>query len=630
MAAVLTPQWSNSYSPQVRLTVNAVNASSSIANLNWTLEYVGHGYPPHTAGGRAYSVVIAGETVGSGSYDINGKTGTYTIANGTKQVTRQKSNQNISFSVSFAFNLTWSGVYGGTKSASGSVTVQARSSNTYSFNANGGSGAPSAATKWGGIDFTFPTGKPSRTGYEFNGWYNSDINSGTLYQPGQTVHDLPDQAVTWYASWTANTFTVTYNANYGTGAPAAQTKVYDVDLILSSTQPTRENCIFLGWGTAPLATTVAYTPGATYSANASITLYAMWRLAYNNPVISNVKVDRCQSSGTFDDEGKYFKISFDWQLDEVNSGGIKNITISYKLIGGTSDYVNYPITATGKSGSVTNRVYGLGLLSTESSYDIKIVVEDDKGSTEYHATLPATKYIIDFSPQGGVGFGRPAPSDQTVAFSIPVIINGTNMFLNNGAAIYFQDTDGENSMSLVRGTSVDRQLIWTLNQLYLTGSLALNSHLYLSNDAGVAGRSTSGSYLNMLKMNTSDQVELNWSSGGLRGMVRKQLWAGTWSSGSITVADVPKYNMFLISFSGGTEDDTEDGYLIANRNAAGTRISGIGAVIGGTGNSPRIVCCDIMVSGSTLTYSGLTMNAITASVGHFSSGRKIRRIVGLF
>ena len=123
---------------------------------------------------------------------------------------------------------------------------------------------------------------------------------------------------------------------------------------------------------------------------------------------------------------------------------------------------------------------------------------------------------------------------------------------------------------------------------------------------------------------------MNWTSGGLRGRVRKQLWAGTWTSGSLTLAEVPFYNMFLISFSGGTDDTTEDGYLIANRDATGKRISGIGSVIGGTGNSPRIVCCDITVDGTKLTYSGLTMTAITSSIGSFKTARKIRRIVGLF
>lgn len=623
MATILTPQWSNSYSPQVRLTVNAVNASSSITNLNWTLEYVGHGYPPHTTGGRAYSVVIAGETVGSGSYDINGKTGTYTIANGTKQVTRQKSNQNISFSVSFAFNLTWSGVYGGTKSASGSVTVQARSSNTYSFNANGGSDAPSAVTKWGGIDFTFPTGKPSRTGYEFNGWYNSDINSGTLYQPGQTVHDLPDQAVTWYASWTANTFTVTYNANYGTGAPGSQTKVYDVDLILSSTQPTRENHIFLGWGTAPLATTVAYAPGATYSANASITLYAMWRLAYNPPVIENVKIDRSTSLGTITDEGDMAAVSFDWRLDE-NSGGLESIKVGYRREGGS--WFDSTVTASGMSGHVEKKTVGL-MLSTENSYEIRILVTDDKGSTEYIGTLPATKYIIDFSPEGGIGFGKPAPDDQTIR-CYKDFYHESPVYVVGGQSIYFEDSDGEYSIRLVRG-SQPGMLTTNLDRWDINGDLYIDN-VHLRNNMALMGQLTSGSYSAIVKLNSSDQVELNWTSGGLRGRVRKQLWSGTWSSGSLTLAEVPFYNMFLISFSGGTNDTTEDGYLIANRDATGKRISGIGAVIGGTGNSPRIVCCDITVDGTKLTYSGLTMTAITSSIGSFKTARKIRRIVGLF
>ena len=623
MATILTPQWSNSYSPQVRLTVNAVNASSSITNLNWTLEYVGHGYPPHTTGGRAYSVVIAGETVGSGSYDIKEKTGTYTIANGTKQVTRQKSNQNISFSVSFAFNLTWSGVYGGTKSASGSVTVQARSSNTYSFNANGGSGAPSAVTKWGGIDFTFPTGKPSRTGYEFNGWYNSDINSGTLYQPGQTVHGLPDQAITWYASWTANTFTVTYNANYGTGAPGSQTKVYDVDLILSSTQPTRENHIFLGWGTAPLATTVAYAPGATYSANASITLYAMWRLAYNPPVIENVKIDRSTSLGTITDEGDMAAVSFDWRLDE-NSGGLESIKVGYRREGGS--WFDSTVTASGMSGHVEKKTVGL-MLSTENSYEIRILVTDDKGSTEYIGTLPATKYIIDFSPEGGIGFGKPAPDDQTIR-CYKDFYHESPVYVVGGQSIYFEDSDGEYSIRLVRG-SQPGMLTTNLDRWDINGDLYIDN-VHLRNNMALMGQLTSGSYSAIVKLNSSDQVELNWTSGGLRGRVRKQLWSGTWSSGSLTLAEVPFYNMFLISFSGGTNDTTEDGYLIANRDATGKRISGIGAVIGGTGNSPRIVCCDITVDGTKLTYSGLTMTAITSSIGSFKTARKIRRIIGLF
>ena len=623
MASCITSQWSNTYSPQVRLTVDAVNANSTLANLNWKLEYVGHGYPPHTTGGRAYSIVVAGETVSSGSYDINGKTGTYTIASGTKQVSRTKSNQTVSFSLSFAFNLTWSGVYSGTRSASGTVTVQARSSNTYSFNANGGTGAPSSATKWGGEDFTFPTGKPNRTGYAFAGWYNTSINNGTVYQPGQTVHDLPDQAVTWLAKWTANTFTVKYDANGGTGAPGNQTKTYGVTLKLSTTVPTRENCIFLGWGTAPGSTTVAYAAGANYTANADLTLYAMWRRAYNPPVIENVKIDRSTSLGTITDEGDMAAVSFDWRLDE-NSGGLESIKVGYRREGGS--WFDSTVTASGMSGHVEKKTVGL-MLSTENSYEIRILVTDDKGSTEYIGTLPATKYIIDFSPEGGIGFGKPAPDDQTIR-CYKDFYHESPVYVVGGQSIYFEDSDGEYSIRLVRG-SQPGMLTTNLDRWDINGDLYIDN-VHLRNNMALMGQLTSGSYSAIVKLNSSDQVELNWTSGGLRGRVRKQLWSGTWSSGSLTLAEVAFYNMFLISFSGGTDDTTEDGYLIANRDATGKRISGIGAVIGGTGNSPRIVCCDITVDGTKLTYSGLTMTAITSSIGSFKTARKIRRIIGLF
>lgn len=623
MASCITSQWSNIYSPQVRLTVDAVNANSTLANLNWKLEYVGHGYPPHTTGGRAYSVVVAGETVSSGSYDINGKTGTYTIASGTKQVSRTKSNQTVSFSLSFAFNLTWSGVYSGTRSASGTVTVQARSSNTYSFNANGGTGAPSSATKWGGEDFTFPTGKPNRTGYAFAGWYNTSINNGTVYQPGQTVHDLPDRAVTWLAKWTANTFTVKYDANGGTGAPGNQTKTYGVTLKLSTTVPTRENCIFLGWGTAPGSTTVAYAAGANYTANADLTLYAMWRRVYNPPVIENVKIDRSTSLGTITDEGDMAAVSFDWRLNE-NSGGLESIKVGYRREGGS--WFDSTVTASGMSGHVEKKTVGL-MLSTENSYEIRILVTDDKGSTEYIGTLPATKYIIDFSPEGGIGFGKPAPDDQTIR-CYKDFYHESPVYVVGGQSIYFEDSDGEYSIRLVRG-SQPGMLTTNLDRWDINGDLYIDN-VHLRNNMALMGQLTSGSYSAIVKLNSSDQVELNWTSGGLRGRVRKQLWSGTWSSGSLTLAEVPFYNMFLISFSGGTNDTTEDGYLIANRDATGKRISGIGAVIGGTGNSPRIVCCDITVDGTKLTYSGLTMTGITSSIGSFKTARKIRRIVGLF
>lgn len=70
-------------------------------------------------------------------------------------------------------------------------------------------------------------------------------------------------------------FAVTYNANGGTGAPSAQEKRTGIDLTLSSTQPTRDGYTFAGWATSTDGS-VEYAAGATYTANAAVTLYAQW------------------------------------------------------------------------------------------------------------------------------------------------------------------------------------------------------------------------------------------------------------------------------------------------------------------------------------------------------------------
>lgn len=101
------------------------------------------------------------------------------------------------------------------------------------------------------------------------------------------------------------TYTVTYNANGGTGAPAAQTKNHGQALTLSSAKPTRDNASagsytvtlngnggsvspasltaarttsysFKNWNTASNGSGTAYNPGASYTADANVTLYAQW------------------------------------------------------------------------------------------------------------------------------------------------------------------------------------------------------------------------------------------------------------------------------------------------------------------------------------------------------------------
>ena len=153
----------------------------------------------------------------------------------------------------------------------------------------------------------------SRSGYTFKGWRVGTDASATIYnqdislKPETICPELKNKStsVKLYAVWEANKYTITYNANGGTGAPANQTKTHGTALTLSSTKPTRADAsagsytvtlnanggtvsstsltaarttkyTFKNWNTAQNDGGTSYNSGASYNMNASATLYAQW------------------------------------------------------------------------------------------------------------------------------------------------------------------------------------------------------------------------------------------------------------------------------------------------------------------------------------------------------------------
>ena len=85
---------------------------------------------------------------------------------------------------------------GGITYASMSYTVPALASYKVIYNSNGGSGAPSAQTKYYGKTLTLSSTKPTRTGYTFKGWATSASGSVT-YASGASY--ASNSALTLYA-----------------------------------------------------------------------------------------------------------------------------------------------------------------------------------------------------------------------------------------------------------------------------------------------------------------------------------------------------------------------------------------------------------------------------------------------
>lgn len=75
-------------------------------------------------------------------------------------------------------------------------------------------------------------------------------------------------------------YTLSYNANGGTGAPAAQSQsssTGSASFTISSIRPTKENSDFLGWNTSATATSALYQPGGNITITGNTTLYAIWK-----------------------------------------------------------------------------------------------------------------------------------------------------------------------------------------------------------------------------------------------------------------------------------------------------------------------------------------------------------------
>lgn len=175
-----------------------------------------------------------------------------------------------------------SGFSHGTDYATTTVTVPAVARPTYtvSYNANGGSGAPSSQTKQHDITLTLSSTKPTRDGYEFAGWGTSATDTGVKYSAGGQY--TGNASITLYAIWTnVAKLTINYNANGGSGAPVSQTHLINTTSKISGAKPTLDKYVFLGWSTSSSATSATYIADGQYTNNsftdgATVTLYAVW------------------------------------------------------------------------------------------------------------------------------------------------------------------------------------------------------------------------------------------------------------------------------------------------------------------------------------------------------------------
>lgn len=230
---------------------------------------------------------------------------------------------------------------------------------TVKFDGNKGSDGVEIKKDYDAAIGELPTS--TRTGYTFDGWY-TEKSGGTKITEASKI---PSKNTTYYAHWTINQYTVTFDGNGGSNGDAI-TADYDSELQTLPTS-TREGYTFDGWytaktgGTKILTTTKMPLDGATY--------YAHWN--------------------TVD-----YTITYD--LNDGNSGEAKNHENN------PSKYTIESDAITLQNPTWTGRVF-TGW--TWAGHDSKeLVVTIDKGTTgnkTYKANWELAAYTVTFDSQGG-------------------------------------------------------------------------------------------------------------------------------------------------------------------------------------------------------------------------------------
>lgn len=549
-------------------------------------------------------------------------TGTYSISgNGSAKKT---------ISITFEFYNSDTGK-SYSKTLYADVTVPALISYTVSYNANGGSGAPGKQTKWKDQTLVLSSTKPTRSGYVFSSWNTASNGTGTKYNPGGNY--TTNASATLYAQWAANGYTVSYDANGGTGAPSQQTKTHGVALTLSSTKPTRTNYTFKGWGTSKSATTVSYQAGGSYTNNATITLYAIWELSHKKPRISNVSLSRVTRIGTnsdgtgiyeVSDDGSLIRIDMTWSCD----GTEPELIFYYKLSTAADVDANWqdavPKNSIGTSGTNYYVLTGSNV-DPEESWDIKIELTDSVGTSTYRGILPSKHFVMDFKSGGdGAAFGKTAEIAECLDVAWNTRVR-KDISIDGNATI-----DGYVCIGEKTGFQDGKEGIYLDDQGYMHLERDMDDGkpyigFYSDKDAGAAASaiiqynndSTDGNNGKMEFLNATgyrfDKYTLIGSSKTAYNDGKSGWYLGPDGTAHITAAGSPGIYFHRASSTGTTAyiEEATAGTLTVSSNLKSGNITATGTVSGASASITN------GVSATTVTASSYTSTANVRGTGNY-------------
>ena len=204
------------------------------------------------------------------------------------------------------------------------------------------------------------------------------------------------------------TYTVSFDACGGTGAPGAQTKTEGESMTLSAVVPVRKGYTFLGWAKKANAAKADYQPGDTYTAEGNVTLYALWE---KDPVvITGIEIATLPDKTDYlvgeslDTAGLTLRVLYSDDTEELLTEGFTLAGFDPQTAGTQTVTVSY----SGFDASYSVTVSKVGKLKVESAYamqgdtvTLRVTLSDNPGFADLTLSLSYDKtYLTLVSAEG--------------------------------------------------------------------------------------------------------------------------------------------------------------------------------------------------------------------------------------
>lgn len=433
------------------------NIAGNYTNINWNLKLVstGHGANIVSSAAKSCTVKFNGTTVFSGTVNIGLSAGqTKTLRSGSNFRINHNSDGKKTFSYSFSqqINITYSGAYIGTKSASGSGTLDTipRASSIKSISGSTIGSPVTVAIDRKVSSFTH------KVYYSFGSKKNSQVasNAGTsaVFTPPMSDCSLAPNAASGTAAIRVDTYSGgakigTASKNFTLNVPASVKPAIESFTAerIDGTVPSDWGIYVKGKSKAKLtisgaaaggygatlksysitgggytgstaeyttgflntAGTVTFTGkvtdsrGRTASRTVSVTVED-----YAPPVIQSASAARCGASGDLQDDGAYVLATH--SLTYSSLGGKNSLSRSYRFrrVGETGwQSAQYTQTEAGD-------IVGAGDISPDYSYEIELKAEDGLENVSRILSVSTAKVIMDWKKGGaGMAIGKVAEKD---------------------------------------------------------------------------------------------------------------------------------------------------------------------------------------------------------------------------